>query len=884
MNLDVSDRTIALPDPSLVFLLGPRGSGKTSFARRFFDPSEVVSLDGCRKLVGDDGATQGANAAAMSLFYSIIEGRLDAGKLVVVDADNTNVETRRPLVSLARKHHLFAVAIALQIDERVCIERNASRDDCVVSPYEVKREVDAIRKAIEFHAREGIRDIHVLRDARDVDHAVVARHRLWTDKRDDHGPFDIIGDVHGCADELEALLELLGYRVTWDDALPLGVRVLAPAGRRVIFLGDLVDRGPRIVDSLRIAMSMVDAGSALCVPGNHEAKLLRKLRGRTVSITHGLAETLAELEQTTAAFRDEVACFIDRLVGHYVLDGGRLCVAHAGIKEGMQGRSSSAAREFGLYGDTTGETDDVGLPVRQDWAAEYHGRACVVYGHTPMLVAEWVNNTICIDTGCVFGGALTALRVPERELISVPAAKRYFDPRKPLALRMSHATIAGESVPDDVPDLDALRTCGVVKTRFHHDVAVPAQQVFAVVEMLSRHCVDPRWLVYLPPVTSPVDASVRGGTLEHPEEAFAYYLRKGFSQVVCQAKHEGVRVVVVLCRDADVARSVFRVTDGRTGIVYTRTGRPFFETREKEESFVERLRAAAQRANVFHDHGPFVVFEADISTPNASPRAVADIAGNATMLDALSSAEARGIDIEMLRARLLRRHDRFTQYRHALTRSDEQVHRNELRITPVQVLATDETVWLTRPFSDHQALFAAMAAADEQIFTIAPSITVTLSSPPSPRSIAQQCVAGEGGRGGEVAGGVRSGLGEVRSVGVGDAALALWETCVATGVEAMLVKPFAFQRAAPSGLVLPALLCRTPSALRLAHGPEFDVEENLVRLANRSLSALRCRVLNQFALGMEALSRFVEREPSSRVHVCTSAALALECENPEPIS
>lgn len=847
MNLDVSDRTMGLPDPSLVFLLGARGSGKSTFARRFFDPSEVVSLEECRKRVGDDLAGHTPNAAAMTLFYTIIESRLDAGRLVVVDADNTNVETRKSLVSLARKHHLFAVAIALQIDERICIERNAARSDCLVSPYEVKRATEAVRKVVETYAREGIREVHVLSTPEAVNEAVVSRHRLWTDKRDDCGPFDIIGDVHGCADELEALLEMLGYRITWDDALRWGVRVTPPAGRRVIFLGDLIDRGPRIVDCLRIAMSMVDDGAALCVPGNHEVKLLRKLRGRTVSITHGLAETLAEFERTTPAFRDDVACFIDRLVGHYVLDDGRLCVVHAGIKEGMQGRSSSAAREFGLYGDTTGETDDYGLPVRHDWATGYRGRACIVYGHTPMLVAEWVNNTICIDTGCVFGGALTALRYPERELVSVPAAKRYFEPRKPLVARLSQAGQAGETAPIDLPDLDALRTSGVIKTRFRYHVAVPEEHVAAVVEMLSRYCVDPRWLVYLPPVTSPVDASTRPGTLEHPEEAFAYYRHKGFFQVVCQEKQESKRVVIAICRDSNAARTVFGTSDGRAGIVHTRTGRPFFDNRNAEEQFVERIRSAMERARIFDDHGPFVVFEADVLNANERPPAPIDLAGYEATMDALASAKARGIDVGSLRERLQNRHERLSEHnRAAKLRSDRS---NDLRIVPLQILASDETPWLSRAYPHHAALIARFVEVDDTLFAKAATMEVTLGDIASER-----------------------------------AAIAMWEACAAKGTYGIVVKPFDHSPTSRLGLVLPALECRTPSALRFVYGPEYDVEENLKRIANRSLSALRFRVLNQFVLGMEALARFVEREPLSRVHVCMGAALALECESPEPIS
>jgi protein phosphatase len=243
---------------------------------------------------------------------------------------------------------------------------------------------------------------------------------------DDRGPFDVIGDVHGCFDELSELLVRLGYTLP-EAARPVG----HPMGRKVVFLGDLVDRGPGIVEVLRLVMDAVEAGSALCVIGNHEWKLVRKLWGRNVKVAHGLAETLAQLDREPEAFRERVARFIEGLPSHYVLDAGRLVVAHGGLKEHMHGRETERIRAFAMYGDTTGEFDAWGMPVRLDWAEHYRGKAAVVYGHTPVHEPEWQNNTINIDTGCVFGGKLTALRYPERELVSVQAKEEYFAPGRP---------------------------------------------------------------------------------------------------------------------------------------------------------------------------------------------------------------------------------------------------------------------------------------------------------------------------------------------------------------------------------------------------------------------------------------------------------------------
>lgn len=235
--------------------------------------------------------------------------------------------------------------------------------------------------------------------------------RLPFDQRTETGPFDIVGDVHGCADELAALLLSLGY-----DAAELR----HTEGRKLVFVGDLVNRGPRTVEVLRRVMPAVETGRAFAVAGNHDDMLMRWLAGRKVEETAGLRKSIAELSGEDAAFRKQVSGFLEALPDYCWLDGGRLVVAHAGIEGGMIGRDSAAIRDFTVQGKTEG-----------DWAANYDGAAAIVYGHTPSEVAEWFNNTICLDTGCVAGGRLTALRWPERELVSVPAKAVYSKPSRP---------------------------------------------------------------------------------------------------------------------------------------------------------------------------------------------------------------------------------------------------------------------------------------------------------------------------------------------------------------------------------------------------------------------------------------------------------------------
>ena len=306
-------------------------------------------------------------------------------------------------------------------------------------------------------------------------------------------------------------------------------------------------------------------------------KLMRKLRGKDVQITHGLAQSLAEIDalpdDVRGPFCKELAEFLDGLVSHYVLDDGKLVVAHAGMKAEMQGRGSGKVREFALYGETTGETDEFGLPVRYNWAAEYRGSAMVVYGHTPVPEPEWLNRTVNIDTGCVFGGKLTALRYPEKEFVSVPAARTYCEPARPfLAADQQAPKLTAQQIHDEVLDAEDVLGKRIVSTRLRGNVTIREANATAALEVMSRFAANPKWLIYLPPTMSPCETSSEPGLLEHPAEAFAYYRSQGAPQVICEEKHMGSRAVVIVCQDEQAARERFGVVEGEIGIVYTRTG------------------------------------------------------------------------------------------------------------------------------------------------------------------------------------------------------------------------------------------------------------------------------------------------------------------------
>jgi len=844
---------IKIPELCLVALVGPSGSGKSSFAARHFLRTEVMSSDWCRGLVSDDENDQTATADAFDVLHYIARKRLMAGRLTVVDATNVQPEARKPLVRLAKECHVLPVAIVLNMPEDLCHERNRDRPDRNFGPHVVRRQRQQMRRSLKALKKEGFRQVYVLDTPDQVDAAIVERQPLWNNLRHETGPFDIIGDIHGCRDELLDLLGTLGWEVGGTREAP---EIGHPEGRRAIFLGDLVDRGPDSPGVLRIAMSMVGAGTALCIPGNHENKLLRALNGRNVKRSHGLAETLEQMEREPEAFRADVARFIDGLVSHYVLAHGELVVAHAGLKEAYQGRASGAVRNFALYGETTGETDEYGLPVRYDWASDYRGKAMVVYGHTPVPEAEWLNRTICIDTGCVFGGKLTALRYPERELVSVPARQQYYEPVKPLR----PAGPSAEERPGDLLDIEDVAGKRIVRTRLHGNVTIRAENAAAALEVMSRFAADPRWLIYLPPTMSPTATAEEGPWLEYPREAFAYYRTAGVESVICEEKHMGSRAVIVVCRDAEVARKRFGEAGARRGIVHTRTGRPFFADPGMENAVLDRIAKAIEGAGLWEQFQTgWVALDAEIMPWSAKAEdllrlqyAAVGAAARASLdaaTDALKQASALGMDgtVELL--------DRYEGRRDMVARYGEAYRRycwpvggiDDLKIAPFHLLATAGTLHSERNHKWHMDTLAALAAQDSGLLMPTAHRIVDLGDEASEAE-----------------------------------ATRWWEAMTEAGGEGMVVKPLDWIVRDGRGLVQPAVKCRGREYLRIIYGPEYTAPADLERLRRRGLSHKRSLALREFALGMEALQRFVEGEPLYRVHECVFAVLALESEPVDP--
>lgn len=855
-------KNIAIPELSLVALIGISGSGKSTFAKKNFRETEILSSDRCRAIVSDDENNQAATNDAFEVLHYIAAKRLKNGLLTVIDATNIQPGSRASLIQLAKEYHTIPVAIVLDVLEDVCVERNRNRPDRNFGPHVIAQQRSQLRRSIKKLKEEGFRHIYILRSAEEIDSATIVREKLYNDKKHIAGPFDIIGDVHGCFLELTELLEKLGYTI--QAAIPtrtnFGFDVKPPERRTAIFLGDLVDRGPDSPAVLRLVMSMVNAGVAYCVPGNHDMKLHKHLSGKSVVLKHGLEMTVEQLKNESPEFIRDVKDFLNALVSHYVFDSGKLVVAHAGLREDMQGRGSGAVRSFAMYGETTGEIDEFGLPVRYNWASEYRGKAMVVYGHTPVPEPQWLNHTIDIDTGCVFGGKLTALCYPEEDIVSVAAKEVYYIPARPIDFELEKNKLNLQQQHDDILDIKDVTGKRIISTRLRNTVTVNEENAIAALEVMSRFAVNPKWLIYLPPTMSPSETSLLEDYLEHPLEAFDYFRRQGISNVVCEQKHMGSRAIVVIGKDAIAIRNRFGIEHEGIGICYTRTGRNFFNDAVLERHFLERLNDALGKANFWEEFNTdWVCLDTELMPWSVKAQALlkdqyaavgsSASAALADVVETLSCTVERNVDgVDELLNRYRSKQALIEQYIHAYQEYCWPVSSvSDLKLAPFHILATEGAVHADKNHEWHMSKIQSICNADPDFLMATPYQIIDVNDEMAIQSVVDS-----------------------------------WLTLTQNGGEGIVIKPYDFISNGKKGLVQPAIKCRGKEYLRIIYGPEYTLPENIVRLKKRGVSAKRSLALREFALGIEALERFVKKEPLRKVHECVFGVLALESEDIDP--
>lgn len=857
---------INIPDHSLVLLVGASGAGKSSFAKKHFKPTEILSSDDCRAWVSDDENKQSATNDAFDLLHYMAAKRLKNGLLTVIDATNVQKESRKSFIELAKTYHCLPIAFVLDIEGKICEERNESRTDRSLDPYIIRQQRQQVKRSIKSLKAEGFRQIHKLNSVMEVDKITsINREKLYNNKKDETGSFDIIGDVHGCFVELQELLLNLGYMIKQgcESKGSFGFEVSSPENRKAIFVGDLVDRGPDSPAVLRLVMSMVNSGVAYCVPGNHDIKLQKYLAGKKVQLTHGLAETVEQLESESPSFKKEVERFIYSLVSHYVFDEGKLVVSHAGLKEEMQGRASGAIRSFCLYGETTGEIDEFGLPIRANWAKEYRGKAAVVYGHTPVPKAEWLNKTIDIDTGCVFGGSLTALRYPENRLVSVKAKQVYCEPVRPINFTQEQSNLSSQQENDDLLNLEDFIGKRFIQTRLRKKITIREESTISALEIMSRFAVNPKWLIYLPPTMSPCASSELPNYLEHPEQALSYYKKRGIQKVVCEEKHMGSRVVLVLCKDESVALKRFSIEGEGIGVCYTRTGRNFFTDPVLEQEFLNRVMLGLTKSNFWMEFDTdWVCLDAELMPWSAKAQSLiknqyaAVGAAASGALPEVESALKIAINNGLKEAtpyleKFTQKKDSISSYIKAYQNYCWPVHSlDDYKLAPFHILATEGQVHVDKTHEWHMQNIAKFCEADPALFSATVFKVVDFNNPSSVEKT-----------------------------------ITWWTELTRKGGEGMVVKPYdfiCFDQGNQTDLLQPAIKCRGSEYLRIIYGPEYDLPQNIERLKNQNMAKKRSLALREFALGVESLERFIDKEPLRRIHECVFGILALESEEVDP--
>jgi protein phosphatase len=453
----------------------------------------------------------------------------------------------------------------------------------------------------------------------------------------------------------------------------------------------------------------------------------------------------------------------------------------------------------------------------------------------------------------VFGGALTALRYPEKELVQVDAEEEYYESSKPIF----RAQQSPANRPDEVLDIEDVSGKRILQTRIHHTVTLREERAIPALEVMSRFAIDPRWLIYLPPTMSPCETAKQGPYLEHPREALAYYREQGLGRVICEEKHMGSRAVLVVCRDAQVAEKRFSPGWRRAGrLLHPHRARLFFGADSREriararagggregrrlERAPDRLALSRRRAPALVGQGaglaPPPVCGDRRSGPQLPVRAVRVL------------SETNGPEAAALRERFVARRVAVQDFREAYRRYCWPVTQlADYRLAPFHLLASEGKVHSDREHPWHMNTLARLAAADPDFFVATPHRIVELGNTDDEA-----------------------------------AAVDWWQELTSGGGEGMVVKPLDWLARGKKGLVQPAVKCRGREYLRIIYGPEYTLPEHLERLRSRGLHTKRALALREFALGLEALQRFVEREPLYRVHECVFGVLALESEPVDP--
>jgi polynucleotide kinase-phosphatase len=862
--------TIHLPHAGIVLLIGPSNSGKTTLLNQLIQEqqiveSEVLSSDQFRLLVSDvefiswnrrpkDEADalfseyQQISKEAFETLDYVIAKRCRLNKLTFVDATHLRDYEREKYLQMAKKYHVPAIAIVLNISETELIRRDEQRD-FPRGRNRIKQQYQHFKTTLRFIKKEGFRRVYIFGEE---ELQVLNVTRLENPLLIDVGSgIDFIGDIHGCYEEFIELMTKLGYEENAEGYY------IHPEGRKILSLGDVLSRGPRSLETLQFFEKHVRAGHSYMIDSNHGWKIARWLDGKNVRLAHGDENVAAEFEEYETKFGKEASERLKKQLkdllleakSHYIIqkNGVNTAVAvHAGIKDHYIGKQSPGISDFCRYGDTDG-LDENGKPIRKDWSTAHKSNELILWGHDPKPQPLMVNNTLNIDQGVVFGGSLTAYRYPERQLVSVKAKQDYANvPDNPLR--------EWESKRLAPPNIAKFIDGYTVLTEHSGEITIYADGSKSALDDLSHFTLPLEELVYIPPTMSPTPKTSRlEGYLEHPAEAFEYYQANGVETMVVEKKHMGSRGILFLFKDKAAAKEYI----GREtlGTIYTRTGRAFFQP-ELEKQIVSVLNADLVKNNYFNKYNTdFVLLDAEILPWNLKAKEL-------ILNQYAHVGEMAQLDRNKLKAQLQKAYENGKDVLGWLEENDTKIENAAIFNEMYQ-----KYCWNTEGLEGIQiAPFHTLAHSSESFFQ--QPHTWHMEKNKEFSGISRLFVETE----------YRVVSDEASML----AAIEWWKEMTEEGHEGFVVKPESFVSRHRGKLLQPAIKVRGRKYLHIIYGMDYLLPENLVRLKQRNIGKKQRNALKEFSLGVEAVSRFVNRESLERVHECVLGIMALEAEPIDP--
>lgn len=859
---------IGLPHGGIVLLIGPSNSGKSTLLKRLVEegeilPSEVVSSDDFRILVSDKefidwrSRPQDESAGlrdeyldisteAFAMMDAVIDARCRLNKLVIVDATHLRSEDRKRYIALAKKNHVPIQAIILDMSERSLTDRDAVRDN-PRGKRRIKEQYQIFRNEKRFIKKEGFDSVYTVKDIGEVE---VFRHHNPIEVDVENG-LDIIGDIHGCYDELIELLEMLGY-IENDEGF-----YEHPEGRKFVSVGDVTSRGPASLETMIFFHKHCKSGRALMIDSNHGWKIARWLDGRQVVLSHGderveeefLIYEEREGIEKTQELKQQLKEFLLEAPSHYVFkkNGVRTLVcAHAGIRDAFIGKQSEAISDFCRFGDTGG-FDENGKPVRKDWTVGHENSLLIVWGHDPKPKPIVINNTVNIDQGVVFGGELTAYSYPERSFVSVKAKKDYSGTTdNPLA--------EWEKNRLNAPNIAKFINGYSVVTEQLGEVKVPQELVKPAIDAVSHYTVPIEQLVYIPPTMSPTPKpSALPEYLEHPKEAFEYFRSNGIHTMIAEKKHMGSRGILFLFKDKEASAKHTGIES--LGCIYTRTGKRFFDT-ETEAQMLLQLNEELTRINYFEEHETdYVLLDAEIMPWNLKAKELissqyAHVAENAVLdrsllKEKLTAALPSNSDLQVWLDEYEGKLENALDFQKVFQKYCWDIDSSKpIQIAPFHVLAHSNQTFFDKPHTWHMEMNQQLASQSELFVKTEFKVITDQASE--------------------------------------DEVIQWWQEITEDGHEGIVIKPEFYIARNNGKLLQPAIKVRGRRYLSIIYGMDYLEPKNLERLKNRNTGKKQKMALKEFALGVEGITRYVNSETIDRVHECSLAVLAMESDPVDP--